>query len=127
MSAVQTKLKELARIAFVDWTQGQSAKIRANRPEPVADHCVLLAMELAGKRSPLVLKQPEIEKCEARAVSQARVTKFGALPRTEDEWRSQCAQIREDWRTAAPDDSNARASPRATPNNHTPAMETQTA
>jgi hypothetical protein len=95
--AAQDKLRQLARIAYVDWAQGQGAKIKANRPQAVADHCIMLAFDFAGKRQPLILTAAEIDLCEQRALSQARVAKFGPIPRTAEEWTAQLEQVREGW------------------------------
>lgn len=96
--AAQAKLRQLSRVAYVDWFQGQGAKIRANRPQPVADHCTLMAIDLAKTRRPLILKAEEILLCEQRAVSQARVAKFHSCEGlTEDQWRAQIEQIKAEW------------------------------
>lgn len=88
---------EKARANYTAWFQQQGKKIRAHRPEPVADHCILLAIELSARRFPLMLKAQEIEMSERRALSQARVAKFGPLPRSEEQWRAQCDEIRAGW------------------------------
>jgi hypothetical protein len=87
--------------AYADWYAGQGRKIKANRPRPVFDACVLEALSLAGRRSPLVLKAEEIATCEQRALSQARVAKFGRIPNKAEEWESQIAQVRTDWAALA--------------------------
>jgi hypothetical protein len=86
-----------AVVAYADWYAGQGRKIKANRPRPVFDACVLEALSLAPKRSPLILKAEEIATCEQRALSQARVAKFGRIPNKAEEWEAQIAQVRAEW------------------------------
>lgn len=90
---------ERAVAAYADWYAGQRRKIKTNRPRPVFDACVLEALSLAGRRAPLILKAEEIAVCEQRALSQARVAKFGRIPAKAEEWEAQIAQIRADWAT----------------------------
>jgi hypothetical protein len=89
--------KARALVAYADWYRGQGLKIKSARPRPVFDACVLEAVALSGIRSPLILKADEIALCEQRALSAARVAKFGRLPVKTEEWESQRAQILADW------------------------------
>ena len=88
-----------ATVNFADWFAGQGKKIKANRPQPVADACILEALHLAPNRTPLLLTAEEIATCEQRAISQARVAKFGRIPRKAEEREAQIAQIRIEWAT----------------------------
>lgn len=86
---------------FQDWHAGQGAKIKGARAMAVYAQCVMLAKDLAnnadGHVGKVLLLGEQIGLCEQRALSQARVGRFGALPQTEEEWRSQIDQIRADW------------------------------
>lgn len=86
---------------FRDWHANQGAKIKAARPLPVYGQCVMLAKDLANKATEqtprIVLTAEQIADCDQRAVSHARVGKFGALPKSEEAWREQIAQIRAEW------------------------------
>lgn len=91
---------------FTDWHATQGAKIKGARPMPVYAQCLLLAKDLAaradGHVGKVLLLAEQIDLCERRALSAARVARFGALPQTEEEWHSQIAQIRADWTTDTP-------------------------
>lgn len=86
---------------YAAWLGTQGALIRANRPLPVFNACVLMALEVKGDRSPLKLKAEEIAMCEQRALSSARNLKHGPV-RSEAQWRTQIDQIREDWKASPP-------------------------
>jgi hypothetical protein len=88
---------ERKRQALEAWHEGQGAKIRQARPEPVYNACLMLAADLAKATARVILKPEQITKCEERALSQARVQMFGALPRTNEEWTHQIEQVRESW------------------------------
>ena len=95
-----------ARKIFQAWHAGQGAKIKGARAMPVYDHCVLLAKDLAKaaaeRYETLILTAEQISLCEQAALSQARVTRFGALPQSADEWHAQNAKIREAWALEMP-------------------------
>lgn len=86
-----------SKTGYAGWADGQGAKIRANRPAPVAAACALLAMELGPRRENLILTAAEIGLCEGRALSQERARRFGPRMKTEDEWRRQVDEIRAEW------------------------------
>lgn len=83
------------------WLRGQGAKIKEARPLAVYGACSAMARRLAdtlpAEYTRVLLTLDQIGECDSRAVSSARVLRFGALPQTEEEWRSQVAQIRADW------------------------------
>ncbi|HEY1034997.1 MAG TPA: hypothetical protein VGE09_08450 [Pseudoxanthomonas sp.] len=83
---------------YEDWTNGQGAKIKANRPHAVYSACVLMATELAAqRRDRLVLSAEQIARCEEQALSRARVEMFGPPPKSDEAWRAQLDQVREAW------------------------------
>ncbi len=82
---------------FAAWIAGQGAKIKAARPLPVYNACVLAASRLAGQRHSIILTVEQIKICEDRALSAARVSMFGPLPRTNEEWQAQLEQVRAGW------------------------------
>ncbi len=81
---------------FNAWHQGQGGKIKANRPAPVYNACVLMATQMA-KTGALPLTAEQIKRCEDQALSQARAALFGPLPRTNEEWHAQLEQVRMAW------------------------------
>lgn len=87
-----------AKELFADWHARQGLGIKAARPLHVFAQCVLMAKErceVAGMDvRRVLLKAEDITKCEERALSSARLAKFGAIPRDEDTWREQIAQVR---------------------------------
>lgn len=87
-----------AKSLFADWHERQGLGIKAARPMHVFAQCVLLAKERCDRATAdtrrVLLKAEDITKCEERALSSARVAKFGALPRTEEAWTEQIAQVR---------------------------------
>ncbi len=91
------KRQAQSQTGYTSWLAGQGAKIRANRPAPVAAACALLAMEFAKTRVPLVLTAEEIALCEERAVCQERVRRFGPRMKNAEEWKRQIDEIRAEW------------------------------
>lgn len=91
---------------YRDWHATQGAKIKAARPLPVYGQCVLLVKDLANKateRTPRIqLTAEQIADCDQRAVSAARVAKFGRPPKDEETWRQQIAEVRADWDNPQP-------------------------
>lgn len=84
--------------ALLAWQEGQGAKIKVARAAPVYAACLMLAMEKCGRTDWRLLTAEQIEFCEARALSSARVRMFGPrLPATNEEWDGQIAQVRESW------------------------------
>jgi LAS superfamily LD-carboxypeptidase LdcB len=87
-----------ARELFAAWHEAQGQGIKAARPMLVFAQCVLLAKERCSSAGQdvrrIILKAEDITKCEERALSSARVAKFGALPRTEEAWHEQIAKVR---------------------------------
>ena len=87
-----------AKELFADWHERQGLGIKAARPLHVFAQCVLLAKERCSVAREdvrrVILKAEDITKCEERALSSARVAKYGALPRDEETWREQIAQVR---------------------------------
>ena len=85
---------------FAAWHAAQGLKIKAARSQAVFAACVLEAMERcrgASDATERVLLGPDdIALCESRAVSAARVHRFGRLPATNQEWQSQCDEVRGD-------------------------------
>ncbi len=80
------------------WMEGQGAKIKAARPEPVYGACLFMAMQLCGDRDWQHLGPQQIELCEQRALSQGRMKMFGPkLPPTNEDWDDQIAQVRQAW------------------------------
>jgi hypothetical protein len=77
---------------YAAWIAGQGAKIKAARPLPVYYACNIMARDLGRN-----LKPDEIERCIARALSAARVQKFGPLPKSNVALEDQYAEIRADW------------------------------
>lgn len=82
---------------FDGWIRGQGAKIKAARPAPVYNACVLAAARLSSVGDRVVLTTEQIKICEDRALSAARVAMFGPLPRTNEEWAAQIDQVRASW------------------------------
>lgn len=89
-------LRERAKQNYAEWYHGQGVKIRAARPQPVMDACIMFALDLAHLRFPLVLSAEEIAMCDGRAVSQARLRRFGPPGKSAEEWHAQCAEVRND-------------------------------
>lgn len=85
------------RRVFSAWLETQGVKIKQARPTPVYNACVMLAADLAKATDRVILKPEQITLCEERALSQARVAMFGALPRTNDERILQMEQVRAAW------------------------------
>ncbi len=88
---------ERQKRVFAAWLDTQGAKIKAARPVAVYNACLMLASDLAKATDRVILKPEQITLCEERAVSQARVQMFGALPRTNEEWAHQVEQVRASW------------------------------
>jgi hypothetical protein len=87
-----------AKVLFEDWHERQGLGVKAARPMPVFAACLALAQHkcsVAGLdvRS-VILSAADITKCEERALSSARVAKFGPVPRDEESWRHQIAEVR---------------------------------
>ncbi len=83
------------------WMEGQGAKIKAARTQAVYGACFFMAMQYCGRGDWRHLEDYEIEKCQQRALSQARVRMFGPkLPASNEEWDGQLEQVRQAW--AAP-------------------------
>ncbi len=80
-----------------NWLEGQGAKIKTNRPFAVYAACLLMALELCPREDWKHLTPQQIAECEMRALSQARVRMFGALPKTNEAWDDQLAQVRAAW------------------------------
>jgi len=85
--------------SFAAWLETQGAKIKQARPAPVYNACLMMAADLAKQSNRVILKPEQIAKCEKRALSQARVAMFGALPRTNEAWQAQIEQVRASWAT----------------------------
>jgi hypothetical protein len=87
-----------AKELFADWHERQGTGIKSARPLHVFAQCVLMAKERCEIALPdvrrVLLKAEDITKCEERALSSARVAKFGTTPREEETWREQIAQVR---------------------------------
>ena len=83
---------------FRDWHERQGLQIKAARPLHVFAQCVLLAKERCSVARQdvhrILLKAEDITRCEERALSSARLAKFGNPPQGEDAWREQIAQVR---------------------------------
>ena len=80
------------------WMEGQGAKIKAARPQAVYGACLFMAMQYCGRGDWRHLEPKEIEICEQRALSQARVRIFSPkLPATNEEWDGQLEQVRAAW------------------------------
>ncbi len=92
---------ERKRRAFATWHQGQGAKIKAARPVPVYNACVLLATQMAKMDGRLPLTAEQIKACEDRALSQGRAAMFGPLPKDNDAWQAQLEQVRAGWEMRA--------------------------
>ncbi|WP_299109693.1 hypothetical protein [uncultured Bradyrhizobium sp.] len=88
---------ERQKRVFSTWLQTQGAKIKQARPVAVYNACVMLAADLAKATDRVILKPEQITLCEERALSQARVAMFGALPRTNEAWQAQIEQVRVAW------------------------------
>jgi len=88
---------EQAKTGYAAWLDGQGRKIQQARPARVYEACVLRALELAPKRSPLILTAEEIAECEQRALSSARVAAHGRIPAAETTWRSQLEAVTASW------------------------------
>lgn len=88
---------ERQKRVFSTWLQTQGAKIKQARPVAVYNACVMLAADLAKAADRVILKPEQITLCEERALSQARVAMFGALPRTNEAWQAQIEQVRVAW------------------------------
>lgn len=82
---------------MAEWQAGQGAKIKANRPQPAYNACILLAMELSGRNQRLMLSGEQIQMCEDRALAAARLRMFGPLPRTNEAHTDQIQQVRDSW------------------------------
>jgi hypothetical protein len=86
------------RRVLADWMNGQGAKIKAHRVPPMYAACVALAADLAGETSDaLILTADQIKLCEDRALSAARIQRFGRIPRSTERWEAQIEEIRADW------------------------------
>lgn len=87
-----------AKELFADWHERQGVGIKSARPLMVFAQCVQMAKERCSVAREdvrrVLLKSEDITKCEERALSSARVAKFGAVPRDEQTWRDQIAQVR---------------------------------
>jgi hypothetical protein len=80
------------------WMEVQGARIRNNRHEQVYAACLLMALERCSRADWQHLTPAQIEECDMRAVSQARVRMFGPkLPPTNEAWDEQMAEIRASW------------------------------
>lgn len=98
--SIRQALKDRAerqKRAFSAWLQTQGVKIKQARPVAVYNACVMLAADLAKQSDRVILKPEQITLCEERALSQARVQMFGALPRTSEAWQAQIEQVRASW------------------------------
>lgn len=98
--AIRAELDERANRRHVNiqrWMEGQGAKIRAARAQPVYAACLMMAMEHCARASWRYLSPEQIEECEMRALSTARVKMFGPLPKTNEAWDSQLSQVRAAW------------------------------
>ena len=97
-----------AKSLFADWHARQGEGIKAARPMHVFAQCVLLAKDRCSAATAdtrrVILKAEDITKCEERALSSARVAKFGAVPRTEEAWTEQIAQVRAEMYGQPPED-----------------------
>lgn len=96
--ALRTRAERKCRV-FAAWLEGQGAKIRAARPPAVYNACVFMAADLAKKSERVVLTAEQIATCEERALAAGRIDKFGALPRTNEQWDEQREQVRQMWAT----------------------------
>ncbi len=90
-----------ARKLFEQWHDSQGLKIKEARPKAVYGACALEAYE-RGKRSfsdneRVLLSSEDIAICEQRAVTSERIHRFGAMPKSPEAWKSQCAEIRAEW------------------------------
>jgi hypothetical protein len=88
-----------AKELFTDWYERQGRGIKEARPMAVFAACVSEAKDRCNNApndyAPRVLlSAADITKCEERALSSARVAKFGPPPRAEETWRDQIAQVR---------------------------------
>lgn len=95
-----------AKVLFEDWHERQGLGIKAARPMPVFAACVAFAQHkcsVAGLdvRS-VILSAVDITKCEERALSSARVARFGPPPRDEETWRAQIAEVKAAMYTVPP-------------------------
>lgn len=98
--SIRSALRDAAenrRKVYEDWHTRQGAKIKANRPLPVYNACVLEASTRSQFGKPFMLQPEDIKRCEERALSQARLAMFGRPPATEDEWLAQFDQVRASW------------------------------
>jgi len=99
---------------FNDWHAGQGAKIKDARSMAVYGQCLMLAKDRAAAAdehvSKILLTAEQIELCTERALSSARLAKFGAVPRSPEEWNDQRDRVREDWAAekAKPNDTPAK-------------------
>lgn len=97
-----------AKELFADWHARQGVGIKGARPVAVFAQCLALAKAKCANAGQdvnrVILTAADITTCEERALSSARVAKFGSLPRDEETWRSQIAQVRaEMYAEPAPD------------------------
>lgn len=84
-------------IAITRWMERQGAKIKAARPGPVYGLCLLLALARCGRTDWVHLSEEQIQECEMQALSSGRAKMFGTLPRTNEAWDEQIAQVRASW------------------------------
>jgi hypothetical protein len=80
---MQTR-NRVARKMVAAWKEKQYALIAEHRGPVVANACLLEAQDIANRRAwfndpkPVIFSTKEIDICEARAVSTARVASYGA-------------------------------------------------
>lgn len=87
-----------ARQLFDDWHAAQGQGIKAARPLHVFSQCVALARSRCSNAGQdvrrVILKAEDITACEQRALSSARLAKFGPPPSDPDVWQDQMNQVR---------------------------------
>lgn len=91
-----------AKRLYEAWHGSQGMKIKAARPQAVygARSSEAYAMAKTTKADHVRLSPEDIALCEQRAVSSARVHRFGPLPASNEIWDAQCAEIRAGWQQA---------------------------
>lgn len=96
--------QDRARNLTTLWLEGQGAKIKQSRAQPLYAACLLEAMEQAKARAlderitGIVLSQAQINECYQRALSSERAKRFGRPERyTGQQWWSQITAIASEW------------------------------
>lgn len=87
-----------AQQLFDDWHVAQGQGIKAARPLHVFSQCVALAKSRCTNAGQdvrrIILKAEDITACEQRAISSARLAKFGPPPTDPDAWQDQISQVK---------------------------------